>query len=261
MLRDKRRTSAIEQLELFGLSSYAAETFVTLVALGGGTAKEVSDGSAVPRTRVYDAVDELQERDLVDVDYSSPRVFHPLPVETVRRQFVTQFQEHIDRLTDALAELEPAHQGRIQHGIWTIQGTEAVTERVIELFDSAQEELVYATVADALTEKILDRLDAAVSRGVSVQTAGASSDVRDRLARHVDDVRPFTPGGAVPKRRACRIVLVDRQHVLVSVVGGHDSGSGPTETAVWTTGSSNTLVMVLQTMVAAEGLGHPEHAT
>ena len=36
------RSAAIEQLEQFGLSAYAARTFVALKSLGTGTAKDVS---------------------------------------------------------------------------------------------------------------------------------------------------------------------------------------------------------------------------
>jgi sugar-specific transcriptional regulator TrmB len=52
---------AIDQLEQFGLSSYAAQTFVALTSLGAATARNVNQTPDVPRTRVYDAVDELHD--------------------------------------------------------------------------------------------------------------------------------------------------------------------------------------------------------
>lgn len=58
---------AIKQLPALGLSAYAARTLVALVELGEGTAQDVSGVADVPRTRVYDAVDELQHRGLVVV--------------------------------------------------------------------------------------------------------------------------------------------------------------------------------------------------
>jgi len=57
---DDPQSAAIEQLERFGMSAYAARTFVALASLG--TARDVSQVSEVPRTRVYDAIDELQDR-------------------------------------------------------------------------------------------------------------------------------------------------------------------------------------------------------
>ena len=69
---DQARSTAVEQLRALGLSTYAARTFVALVSLGEGTAQDVSDIADVPRTRVYDAVDELRDHGLVDVKQSSP---------------------------------------------------------------------------------------------------------------------------------------------------------------------------------------------
>ncbi|WP_433633300.1 TrmB family transcriptional regulator [Halomicrococcus sp. NG-SE-24] len=78
---------AIDQLEQLGLSTYAARTLVALVALGSGTAKDVSEVADVPRTRVYDAVEELQEEGLVDIQQSTPKQFWPVSTETLSRSF------------------------------------------------------------------------------------------------------------------------------------------------------------------------------
>ena len=59
---DQARAIAVEQLKALGLSTYAARTFVALVSLGEGTAPDVSEVADVPRTRVYDAADELRDR-------------------------------------------------------------------------------------------------------------------------------------------------------------------------------------------------------
>ncbi|WP_321163696.1 helix-turn-helix domain-containing protein [Halorubrum lipolyticum] len=50
-------------LKELGFSEYEAYTFVYLLQLGTGTAKDVAEIGDVPRTRVYDAVDALHELD------------------------------------------------------------------------------------------------------------------------------------------------------------------------------------------------------
>ena len=69
------QSAAVEQLEQFGLSGYAARTFVALASFGTGTARDVSQVSEVPRTRVYDAIDELHDQGLVDIQQSSSKQF------------------------------------------------------------------------------------------------------------------------------------------------------------------------------------------
>ncbi|MFC5135061.1 MULTISPECIES: helix-turn-helix domain-containing protein [Haloferacaceae] len=98
---DTPRSAAVEELEHLGLSAYAARTFVALVSLGTGTAKDVSEVSDVPRTGVHDAIDELHDDGLVDVRHSSPRTFRAISAETATRKFE---QDHrVSILATALA--------------------------------------------------------------------------------------------------------------------------------------------------------------
>ena len=111
---DGPRSAAIEQLEQFGLSAYAARTFVALKSLGTGAAKDVSGVSDVPRTRVYDAIDELHERGLVDIQQSSPKEFWAISAETARGMFEQEMDYRLSVLSGALEELEPAHRSEEQ---------------------------------------------------------------------------------------------------------------------------------------------------
>jgi sugar-specific transcriptional regulator TrmB len=143
---------ATEQLEGFGLSTYAARTFVALASLGTGTARDVSQVSEVPRTRVYDAVDELRERGLVDVQQSSPKTFWAISPGTASRTFRRDLEHRTDLLESALSELDPEQRRVEQRGVWTVEGQVAVTERVVAFIENAEEEIVYMTVDDLLAE-------------------------------------------------------------------------------------------------------------
>lgn len=68
---DDPHSTAIKQLREFGLRTPAARTFVALVELGSATAQEVSEASAVPRTRVYDVAEERCECGLVEREKAS----------------------------------------------------------------------------------------------------------------------------------------------------------------------------------------------
>ena len=56
---DQPREEATELLQKLGLKEYEARSFVGLSRLDAGTAKELSEITEVPRTRIYDAVKEL----------------------------------------------------------------------------------------------------------------------------------------------------------------------------------------------------------
>ncbi|ELZ80965.1 putative transcriptional regulator [Haloferax elongans ATCC BAA-1513] len=246
---DDPRSVAIEQLEQFGLSAYAARTFVALTSLGIGTAKDVSNISDVPRTRVYDAVDELHERGLVDIQQSSPKQFWVVSADTTCRKFEQEVQRRTDILTTALRELGPAEPKQEQRGVWTVDGQPAVTDRVLEFIRTADEEVVYMTVEELLTEDIIDELTDAEDRGVSIRLAGISPEVQDLIRDRIPQAELFDTLWLWSDTPAGRVMMADESETLVSVlVNGKDaSPSDPrSETAIWGSGETNSLVAVLR---------------
>ena len=243
------QSAAIEQLERFGLSTYAARTFVALASLGTGTARDVSQVSDVPRTRVYDAIDELHERGLVDVRQSSPKQFWAISAETASRLFEQELHHRTTVLRTALSELEPIDRQAEQRGVWTVEGQSAVTERVIDFFDTAEEEIVYMTVEDILTDDLIAALGEAAERGVSIKLAGVSAPVQERIQDDIPSATMFESLWIWEDTPAGRLMMVDGQKTLVSaLVNGKDASlSDPrSETAIWGEGHTNSLVVVLK---------------
>ncbi|WP_353633383.1 helix-turn-helix domain-containing protein [Halobacterium sp. NMX12-1] len=246
---DDARAVAIEQLEQFGLSTYAARTFVALVGLGTGTAKDVSRVADVPRTRVYDAVDELRDHGLVDVQQSTPKEFWAISAETTGGKVEREWQHRTAVLTEALDEIEPIERRDEQRGVWTVSGRETVTDRVLEFVENAEDRIVYMTVGELLTEDVVDALEAAADRGVAIELAGVSPDVQERIQREVPDAELFESLWMWSDTPAGRLMMVDGETTLVSVLVDGDNGRPSTpesETAIWGSGESNSLVVVLR---------------
>jgi len=247
------QSAAIEQLEQFGLSVYAARTFVALASLELGTARDVSQVSEVPRTRVYDAVDELHDRGLVDILQSSPKQFRAISAETASRTFEHELQHRTGVLRTALSELEPADRQIEQQGVWTVNGQQGVTERVLEFFATADDEIVYMTVEGLLTDDVIDGLSEAAERGVSIKLGGVSADVQARIQDDIPDARTFESLWVWSDTSAGRLMMIDERKTLVSaLVNGADAPfSDPrSETGIWGEGETNALVVVLKAIFA-----------
>jgi sugar-specific transcriptional regulator TrmB len=240
----------IDQLQGLGLSAYAARTFVALVGMGGGTARAVSDNSDVPRTRVYDAIDELKDRGMVDVQQTSPKRFVAVSTETTARRFEREYRERIDRLTAALEMLETDPRSEAQRGVWTVTGRERVTDRVLSFLAGAEDEIIYMSVDHLLTEDVLDELAAASERGVDISLAEMAGESSADLADALPDAREFESLWDWSDDPAGRLLLVDRSKTLVSVLVENGLARDPErdETAIWGSGNSNSLVVVLRAM-------------
>jgi sugar-specific transcriptional regulator TrmB len=239
--------AAAALLEQLGLSQYDAASYVALLRLGEGTAREISETADVPRTRIYDAVERLQERGLVDVQHASPKVFRPVARETAIRQFQREYDETFTQLSERLTALDPVDQQQEQPAVWTTTGRAAVDERVHEALTAATDEIVYLAVEAVLTDESLAHLRAASERGVTVRIADGTAPTHETIQAAVPAAELVEPPWAWHTPPTGRLLMTDRETVLMSTLS---DGDGPAETAIWGQGPQNSLVTVLETIVA-----------
>ncbi|WP_436933513.1 TrmB family transcriptional regulator [Halovenus marina] len=94
---------AIELLQQLGLKEYEAKSFVALARREHGTAKDISETSEVPRTRVYDAVRVLESKGLVETQHSKPQVFRAVSIDEAVNTLQTEYVERAELLRRALS--------------------------------------------------------------------------------------------------------------------------------------------------------------
>lgn len=242
---DDPYSTVLAQFEAFGLTTYAARTLATLVRIGEGTAREVSEAGDVPRTRVYDAVEELSELGLAEAMQSSPKRFSVADAETLCRAFEREHADRMGALSRALSEIEPSPVPRRERGVWTVDGTDAVRDRVIRMLEAADEEVLFATDPAVVSEDVVDALSAVGNRGVSVTLADRPASTAETLLERV----PGATVAAVPwmtdSSQLTRLLIIDGDRTLVAVDEPHDAA----ETAVWGSGESNGFVVVLRSLL------------
>lgn len=246
--RSQPHAAAITQLEWFNLSTYAARTFVALCGLGSGTAKEVSEVAEVPRTRVYDAVDELHDRGLVDIRDSNPRQFVTVSAETLRRKLEADTVHRLSVLMTALGDIEPVDRGIEQRNIRTVDSSETIRKRLLAFVAEADEEIVYLAADRFYPTEIVESLAAAADHGVSISVGGLSEKQLTKLRNRIPTVTERSTG-TLPSMVG-RLLIVDGTKTLVSVQQGNPEPDA--ETAIWAVGESNSLVVILNSML---GLG------
>ena len=233
--------AAVEALEQLGLTEYEAKCFVALTRVERGTAKEISQLSDVPRSRVYDTVERLHRRGLVDIQQSDPRKYRAVSKDEAFDKLRRDYNESIEAADEALGQVGSAKTEE-QKGVWAIANADHVTDRVVALLDAAEEHVHYI-VADepTLAEEVLDLLAALSDRGLTVVVEVPTEAVRDRVRRTVPDARVVVSEGLdrthrVVKKWPGQLIMVDHQAVLASGVEEGDLPDVEKETAVWSHG-------------------------
>lgn len=258
---------SVELLQQLGLKEYEARCFVALCRLPSGTAKQISEISEVPRTRIYDAIRVLEAKGLVEVQHASPKRFRAVSIEEAAKTLRDDFAERTDELLEHLQALDAAStegESEAIHEVWALSGGTAIENRAVELLEDAEEEIVVVLGrADVLTTELVDVLRDAEEAGVDIVVGTIDESTRERVHEELPGVETFVSGlewldGAMVDTGddtvISRLLLVDRRAILVSTLHETPGGVAPTEKAIFGTGFNNGLVVVARRLMST-GLG------
>ncbi|HUR68728.1 MAG TPA: PAS domain-containing protein [Candidatus Thermoplasmatota archaeon] len=138
----------LTRLREFGLSEYAARSYLALLDLGIGEARDVSSISKVPQAKIYHVLEQLHDKGLVVILPEFPKKYAPVPFE----EYLTRlYDEHTKAATaieterDALAEMFRVMGDTDvgDRGFFTvIRGRRNVLARIEEMVATTQRDLV-----------------------------------------------------------------------------------------------------------------------
>ncbi|WP_331234814.1 TrmB family transcriptional regulator [Natronorarus salvus] len=259
---------AVELLQELGLKQYEAACFVALSRLPSGTAKQISEISEVPRTRIYDAIRVLEGKGLVEVQRSNPQRFRAVPIAEAAETLRNEYEDRSNRLAETLADLDSAvpDEGNpeLTHDVWALSGESSIANRTIQLVDGADSEIVLVVGhEDVLTPELVDLLQHARQRGLSVFIGTATEELRDLVRSEIPEAEVFVSGldwlrsspiDSQDTTTISRLVLIDREAILVSSMSGTNGGGAVTEKAVFGDGFDNGIVVIARRLMAT-GLG------
>ncbi|WP_433629503.1 TrmB family transcriptional regulator [Halomicrococcus sp. NG-SE-24] len=249
---------AVDLLKELGLKEYESACFVALSRLPHATAKEISDISEVPRTRVYDAVRVLDSKGLVETQHSSPKQFRALSVDEAIDLLRAEYRSKTETLRETLQSIEPVDAGTESNPpleVWSLRGSDAIETRARRLTDDADHELVFVACDDHVpTDACEGALRTARQRDVAV-TVGTVDGV-SRQSFDLAEIETVTLETTVLEKAISsdepsdirRILLTDRNTVLISSRPTAGEEDVP-ERAVVGHGSSNGFVTIVRRLL------------
>jgi sugar-specific transcriptional regulator TrmB len=254
-MTDAAESEAIDALQRLGLSQYEAAVFVALEKLGTGTASDVDGITDVPRSQVYGAAENLEDRGLVEVQQSNPIQYRAVDLDEAKALLRERFIEEQNCAFDYLRDAREAFGGddaEKQEGVWTVNGHENVTARIRQLVADADDRITFGTPEDLLENSVVEAIR---DRSDSVDALVMSSEaaVTDRFA-DVDGVTVSRIPEEFDKMDAGRFLAVDEDTILLSVLGADAGPRGREETAIWSseTAIASVLLQLARSQFDAE---------
>jgi len=262
---------SVELLQQLGLKEYEAKSFVALSRLPKATAKDISDVSDVPRTRVYDAIRVLEAKGLVEIQHSNPQQYRAVKIDEAAATLREEFESRTEELADSLSAIDAVsledEDEEVSHEVWSLSGSAAIRNRTKSLFEDADEEIVLVLGDDRkLTDDLFDQLRAARDRGTTVLVGTVSETLRDKVNEAMPEVEVFVselewlseleedPTDTVS---ISQLLLVDRSAILVSTTQQANVRGEQKEKAVFGKGFENGIVVIARRLMAT-GLGRTD---
>jgi sugar-specific transcriptional regulator TrmB len=246
----------VRTLRSFELTEYEAKCFVALTRLREGTAKEVSEVADVPRARIYDSMDTLQDRGLVSVQESKPRRFRAVSPRESVELLEQECRNRLDRLGTILPRLGSPDRQTGAGEVWTMEGETAVAERLATLVDGAEDEVLLAIAVDALLgAELIDCLADAAERGVDVVVGSPDESIRANLRETLgtaDVVETWTWWESVPIQAGAvtSVLMVDGDALLVSADAASELPGVRKHRAVWTDSAEAPVVGLMRPLIS-----------
>ncbi|WP_129116787.1 TrmB family transcriptional regulator [Halegenticoccus tardaugens] len=242
---------AVASLERLGLSNYEARVFLALQKLGTGTARDVHRVAGVPRSQVYGAAEELEERGLVELQQSTPKRYRPVSLDAARERLSARLEREQERAFGYLERVQKERTGpETREDVWTLRGREPISNRVVDLVGGADERVLLAAaapelVSDGMVEALFERAET----GVEVVVVSEDPAVRELFAGGRCAV--YAPIEEPPSDHTGRLLLCDDNVVLLSVRAGSAFPDSTEETAIW---SADTALSAVLTQVIRSGM-------
>lgn len=162
----------LETLRDIGLTQYESSAYIAAVKLGAATPKQLVESSDVPQPRIYDIIDDLQEKGLVEVhEHQSGKQVRSPPPEVMLERFkerrMQAFDAQVDAVTTSLQEFH-AREQISESSVTMISLRKSALRHMRNAIEGASWWLTVALPGDGY-EELMDDLRAAAERGVNVR--------------------------------------------------------------------------------------------
>ena len=144
---------AVEKLKEIGWSEYESKTYSALVSLGRTTASQIAKVSQVPPNRVYQILDKLKEKNIVeDVQPTrgGPRIFKPKDPHLLFNDLKIEYNTKIEIAQKELEKLKERVDEKPSLSTFTIIGRKELNNYLQNLANFAVNKIILAV--DTLVE-------------------------------------------------------------------------------------------------------------
>lgn len=106
MVLNAKEERVLRHLEELGLSLYEGKAYFSCLVLGKAKARELSRYSSVPQSKIYNVLERLEDKGLIETEGSWPKYVKAVPIKELAYRMVRLRRKQIENIRKAEKELE-----------------------------------------------------------------------------------------------------------------------------------------------------------
>lgn len=213
----------LNMLKRLDFTEYEAKTYLALLADSPSTGYAAAKNSGVPRSKIYEVLDNLAARGDILVSHGTPPLYRALSPKALIASRRLKAEENFLKAEEMLENYETPHED--EENIWNITGHDVIIEKARECIDSAQTRVLLEAWAEEFAE-----LDAAL-RSAAERNVNVTIVSYGEIAANYASVYPHDMSDAVTAEYGGRwlVLSVDDSQVVAGEVSEENDSR-----AAWT---------------------------
>jgi sugar-specific transcriptional regulator TrmB len=162
-----------DALRSIGLTDYEIAIYLTLISKGPMDARELSEASGVPYSRIYNILTQLEKdkKWIIKEEESRPsRYFAKSPDEALiiaKKQYNDTFDEHSNKIIHTLTPIYQSHDTPIKIALYIHRGRDVCLKRAISLINQSKTSIYIVSTDFEFLDIFYSDLKKARARGVT----------------------------------------------------------------------------------------------
>jgi sugar-specific transcriptional regulator TrmB len=211
----------ISDLRQFGLNEYESRAYLVLTIYGSSIAAFISEHTKIPSSKVYEVLNTLKSKGLVEVSTSKPKRFKAIDPKCALSNIVEQKQilaETLKQKTEHIVSRLIMSEEKETSQIWSSAGKEMYCNKIAELYKKSRQDIVIVTTDFSRNPCVDDAFLKAVRRKVKVLmicTSELKEDSRVRAewyAKNGADIK------AIPLNTSASFLVSDSKELIFNIV-------------------------------------------
>lgn len=170
-----KREEVEDILKNFGFTDYEAKAYYALLLLGHSKAREISKISGVPQSKIYEVLERLLEKNLVEVYTIRPKEFKAVSPAIVLKNFIEEEEKRIRETKEKVGKLISSLNSintEVFDGIWasTEKGWKTFMDKVCEMFGRAEKYIFVMSKYFSWSSKLANMVKLCIKKGIKIRT-------------------------------------------------------------------------------------------